>query len=225
MRPARAIIFDAEGVIIDTEALWDESQRVFLERRGIAYDRARTKHLLAGRSLTDGTRILKDAYKEDLAGEIRELAAERRDITASLFAAGVELIPGFADFFERVTAAKFTTCVATSMAPDLFALADRRLKLSDRFSGRVFFTADVGGRAKPDPAVFLHAAKALACPPRDCLVIEDSPAGVLGARAAGMQCVALTTTFSRERLRQADLICDAFDEIPEISPAPGPRNP
>ncbi|MCR9145221.1 MAG: HAD family phosphatase [bacterium] len=218
MHAPRAILFDAEGVIVDTEKLWDEGQRVFLQRRGIAYDRDRIKHLLAGRSLTDSTEILKNEYEP--GAELSRLIEERRTIMRGLFADRVEFVPGFLEFFARVKASDLATAVATSMSPEFFAAIDRRLDLRERFGGRVYFTSDVDGRAKPDPAIFLYAARALDRTPADCLVIEDSPAGVDAARAAGMRCVALTTTFPRHRLNGADYICEGFEQITEMPVGP-----
>jgi beta-phosphoglucomutase-like phosphatase (HAD superfamily) len=61
---------------------------------------------------------------------------------------------------------------------------------------------------KPQPHVFLKAAEAINCSPSECLVIEDSPMGVAGAKAAGMKCIGITTTRSPEALKQADLIIE-----------------
>ena len=104
--------------------------------------------------------------------------------------------------------------MATALEPGLFVAVDRRLNIREKFGGRVFFTADVEQRPKSDPAIFLYAADQMGRLPHECLVIEDSPAGVTGARAAGMRCVALTTTFAADRLREADEIYDAFVNIP-----------
>ncbi len=210
----RAVIFDAEGVVIDTEGLWDESQRMLLARRGIAYERERIKHLLAGRSLLDGAQILREEYR--LPESAAEIAVERRNLARELFSQTVGFVPGFQEFFEGVQAAGVPCCIATSMEPGLFAAVDARLKLNEYFGRRIYFTSDVDGRAKPDPALFLFAAQKLNCVPGECLVIEDSPHGVAAANAAGMRCVALTTTFEAKLLGQADWICESFEQIQQI---------
>jgi len=64
--------------------------------------------------------------------------------------------------------------------------------------------------AKPDPEIFLKAAKALGYAPENCCVIEDSPAGVRAAKAAGMHCIAVTTTFSKSELSLAEAVIDDF---------------
>lgn len=197
----RAILFDLEGVVIDTEPLWDASQRIFLERRGIAYDRARVKPLIAGRSLSEGAEQMQKLY--GFSGTPQELAKERRSIMADLLEQDVALIPGFAEFFARVQAAGIAAAAATSMERALFAQADGRLRLTDRFFPNVCFAEDAGA-AKPAPDVYLHAARAVDCAPEDCVAIEDSPAGIEAAKRAGIQCIALATTFEPELLHATD---------------------
>ncbi|HEX8688667.1 MAG TPA: HAD family phosphatase, partial [Solirubrobacterales bacterium] len=166
-----AIVFDAEGVIIDTETVWDEGQRIFLARRGIEYEREEVKVLLTGRSLSDGARTLKQLY--GIPGEPEELARERADIVRELMST-VDFVPGFEPFYERIRN-EYRTCVATAMADDLFDIVDRRLGIRRLFDDRVFMLSDVGFRSKPDPALFLHAATQIETPPTACVVIEDSP--------------------------------------------------
>ena len=103
--------------------------------------------------------------------------------------------------------------IVDSMAEDLLQVVDRRLGLSKLFDGRIFTLADVGYQSKPSPDLFLHAARQLDSEVRKCVVIEDSPFGVEAAKRAGMKCIALTTTYSREKLLTADLIVGAFSEI------------
>jgi beta-phosphoglucomutase len=72
---------------------------------------------------------------------------------------------------------------------------------------------DVEQRSKPNPDLFLHAAGRLEARPENCVVIEDAPHGVEAARRAGMKCIALTTTYDRRKLSQADIVVDTFDQI------------
>ena len=95
-----AIIFDAEGVIIDTEPMWDRAQEEFLRRRGIAYDRKDVKHLLSGKSQAEAVEIIKAKHR--LTGDNQTLANERRELVRRQLEEHVEFIPGFRDFFQRV---------------------------------------------------------------------------------------------------------------------------
>lgn len=204
-----AVIFDAEGVIVDTEHAWDEGQRIFLARRGIEYERDRVKAMLTGRSLEDGTRVLKDLFGLD--GEPADLARERVEIVRERMSE-VGFVPGFVSFFERL-GNRYRTCVATAMTEELFDVVDASLHVRELFDGRVYTLADVGSRSKPDPALFLFAASRIEVPPSSCLVIEDSPYGIDAARHAGMRVVGLTTTYGRETLSHADAVVASFDEL------------
>ncbi|HEX9530692.1 MAG TPA: HAD-IA family hydrolase [Acidimicrobiales bacterium] len=204
-----AIIFDAEGVVIDTEGLWDEAQGELLARRGISYDREQVKPLLSGRSAEDGVRIIKDRYA--LADEVPALVAERRTIALGLFAR-VDFVSGFVDFF-RAADRTYRTALATAMDPPLFAVADAGLGLSAMFHDRVSTVLQVGGRGKPAPDLFVHAAGLVAESADRCLVIEDAPHGIEAARRAGMACIALTTTFAAALLTGADVVVSSFDEV------------
>ncbi|HET7487423.1 MAG TPA: HAD family phosphatase [Acidimicrobiales bacterium] len=203
-----AIVFDAEGVVLDTEDLWDEAQAEFLGRRGVAYDRDLVKPLCAGRSLVEGVEVMRALY--GFPGDAAALAAERLAIAAGLLA-GVGLVPGFEDF-HRLAEARFRLGLATAMAPPLFAAVREALALDARFEAVVTLD-DAGGRGKPEPDLFLAAARRLGVPPASCAVIEDAPRGIEAARRAGMVAVGLATTFRADLLAGADVVANSFDDI------------
>jgi HAD superfamily hydrolase (TIGR01509 family) len=211
-----AIIFDCDGVVIDSEPLWDKAQTEFLKRRGFVYDREQVKHKLTASSAVGAIKIMQGLY--GFGGDPEQLSLERLAIMLELFATELSFVKGFTDFFGRIKDTHIT-CIATSLDPSLLALADRRLGLASFFGDRMYTVADVGGVAKPDPAVFLYAADKLRAAPAQCLVIEDSPFGILAAKRAGMRCAALTTTYSRDKLAGADEIVDHFADI-LVEPAP-----
>ena len=204
------IIFDADGVVIDSEALWDAGQKEFLRRRGCTYDRETVKPLLTGRSVADGVRVMQEVY--GFAGDVEKLAIERIKIMKYLFSNNLSFMENFKDFYHTVKA-KYKTCIATAMDSDLLSLADERLGLAKLFRGNLYSIAEVGYVAKPQPDIFLHAARRLGAQVKQCLVIEDAPLGVEAAKRAGMQCIALTTTYRREQLTQADLVVDGYTQI------------
>ena len=140
-----------------------------------------------------------------------------------LYTRDVRFMDGFPEFFEDVRG-RYKTCVATSMSRDILEIADRRLGLSGLFGGRLYCIADVGDRSKPNPDLFLYAARQLASRPETCVVIEDSPLGVEAARRAGMKSIGLAGTYDRRMLVAADLVVDAFSEI-DLTRAFGPESP
>jgi beta-phosphoglucomutase len=204
------IIFDADGVVIDSEKNWDDAQVEFSRRHGIPHEREKLKPLMAGRSQAEAIEMLKAEY--GITGDTQSLAAERTELVKRGFQNGVEFMSGFREFFQRVRS-DYQTCIATSMPEELLAIVDSRLGLSGLFGGQIFSLVAVGYRSKPNPDIFLHAAKQLGVEPASCLVIEDAPHGVEAARRAGMKCIGLTTTFDRQTLSRADCVVNSFAQI------------
>jgi beta-phosphoglucomutase-like phosphatase (HAD superfamily) len=206
-----AILFDCDGVVLDSETIWDRCETEFLRRRGIAFDIARTKPLITGLGQRAGVLLLQEQY--GIAGDPDALAQERLEIIRELFEQEVRFTEGFPEFYEEKVRGRYATCIATSMPEELFAVADRKLGIARFFDGRVYFPTHVGGRAKPAPDIFLHAAAQLGTPPERCLVIEDSPRGLEAARRAGMTSIGLATTHGPEMLGEADRVVASFAEI------------
>jgi len=204
------IIFDAEGIVIDTETIWDKGQAIFLQRRGFVYDRERIKPLLTGRTLAEGVEVMKQAYRFD--GDTEALARERADIVRELFIHETAFIEGFLPFYESVRS-RYKTCVATAMDQDLLKLVDQHLNLSALFENRIYTLDKVGYRSKPNPDIFLYAAQQLGSAPEHCVVIEDAPHGIDAAKSAGMCCIAISTTYDPGKLQKADFVVNAYAEI------------
>lgn len=210
----KAIIFDADGVIIDSEGIWDQEHKIFLGKRGINYNRSKLKPLLTGLSIIDWVKLMKKLYK--IEEDTPSLVNERMECIKNLFTNDINFIPGFMNFYNNVRM-NFKTCVATSMNKDLLNYIDKKLKLYELFNNKIFSIDDIGGKSKPDPAIFLYSAKQLGVKPNECIVIEDAPKGIEGAKSAGMQCIAITTTYPKEKLAKADKVVSSFAEIGKIN--------
>jgi beta-phosphoglucomutase-like phosphatase (HAD superfamily) len=204
------ITFDGEGVVIDSEPIWDHSQREFLRRRGIAYDRETVKPLLAGRSLESGAALLQQKF--GFPGDPTVLGRERMEIVRQAFESEIEFVPGFAEFYEHVSS-HFKTCMATVMSSELLDIVTRKLHLDALFGSRIFSPDRHNLPSKPAPDLFLYAAAQLGSKPGCCIVIEDSPNGLEAASRAGMFSIGIATTFSAEKLTAADMIVHSFAEI------------
>jgi HAD superfamily hydrolase (TIGR01509 family) len=204
------IIFDADGVILDSEKLWDKGQEEFLKRRGFKYERDKLKHLMTSTSPAEGVLVMQKHY--GFTGDPEVLARERIEIVKSLFENELSLMDGFLDFFNSIKLSH-KTCIATSLDQELLSIADRRLGLSGFFGPNIFTIAQVGHKGKPDPAIFLYAAQQLGSRQDQCLVIEDSPYGITAAKRAGMRCLGLATTYGSEMLAEADVVVQSFGQI------------
>jgi len=146
-------------------------------------------------------KMLVDKFK--LQGNIEDLQNERMELLRQEYQNNLEYVKGFEDFFKRAQATGIKTCIATSSVDELLELARHRLKLDEKFNGTIFKASDVGNVSKPNPAVFLHAAKQMGVELNRCLVIEDAPKGVQAANTASMYSIGITPDCQKKRsLRQ-----------------------
>src|ERR1700685_378807 len=160
------IVFDGEGVVIDSEPIWDRGQEEFLRRRGAPYGRAKVKHLLAGRSMAEGVRILQDEY--GFSGDPEQLAQERIAIVEDLFRTEVNFVPGFEDFYRRARPS-FKACIATMMPEQLLEIVITRLKLNQLFGDHIYCPEPDRLAGKPAPDLFLYAARRVGSEPAACV--------------------------------------------------------
>lgn len=202
-----AVIFDAEGVVIDTEECWNKTDTTVLDSFGIAYDITKVKPLLSGRSLLEGSQVLVKHY--GLPVTAQDLCDKRFAVMSGLLK-NIRFISGFENFFSSLSV---PMAIGTAMQDDLLAIVEQQLNLKRLFNSHVYSVQSAGGKGKPAPDVYLYAANKLGIVPSRCVVIEDAPLGIAAAKTAGMRCIALTTTYPRELLHAADVIVDSYDEL------------
>lgn len=187
------LIFDMDGVVIDSEVLFDNADTEFFRRHGEVYNREEVALLLTGMHLKEGTALLKKKY--DFPNDVDSLTSERQSLLEAEYLTHLNYITGFENFYERVITAGLKTCIATSSNDHLLGLARKKLGLDRKFGNNIFKASDVGNVSKPNPAIYLYAAEKMNTSPSKCLVVEDSPKGIQAAKNAGMFCIGITTTF------------------------------
>ncbi|MFA7286411.1 MAG: HAD family phosphatase [Patescibacteria group bacterium] len=210
----KAIIFDLEGVIADTNHIWDEADRAFLSQRGLNWSDmswVEAKASLNGMSLRDGASYVKDYF--NLPDAVDELIDERFQIVQQLFQKTITFVPGFQELWRLLPDSKYRMAVATALHPELLTIVQERLALPTYFNTHIYSVSEVGWKSKPDPAVFLFAAEKLGVVPSQCVVIEDSPKGIMGARAAGMKSIGFSGTFEKQHLSAADVVIDDLLDV------------
>jgi len=198
MIAAAALLFDCDGVLVDSRASVERAWRRWAAERGL--DGEAVVAIAHGRRTEDTLREL--GLTGDLADEVERLeAAEVADASAvSAYPEAAALLP---------TLPLQAWAVVTSGTR---ALATSRLAAAGLPLPAVLVTADDVAGGKPDPEGYLEAARRLGRPAAECLVLEDAPAGVAAALAAGMRVVALPTTHSAEELAAATLVA-RWDEL------------
>lgn len=184
-KAADLVIFDCDGVLVDSEPI---SLRLLLEtlaEAGLHLAPAEADALFLGRSLATTRETVAREYGVTVTDDALE--GMRRALYAA-FRAELQPITGIADTLDALPC---PYCVASSSQPERVQLSLQVTGLWPRFEGRAFSSTQVRN-GKPAPDLFLFAAETLGYPPSACLVVEDSPAGILAAQAAGMPVVAFT---------------------------------
>ena len=190
----RYVLSDLDGVLVDSGAEVERVWREWAAERGIDPDLvARESHGVPAQGV-----LARVAPELNTADEIDRI--ERRHA-----ATGGRALPGAADLLARAHA------VVTSCSPHL---ARARFEAAGLPAPPVLITSDLTERGKPHPDPYLAAAAALGADPQDCLVIEDAPAGIQAARAAGMTVWAVPTTHTPDELAEADrVLTDAVQHV------------
>ena len=201
------VLFDVDGVLIDSYEAHYASWLTALNAHGLEMDRPLFIQTF-GRTNKDIVAHYYPAVPADLVvayGREKELAF--RDIITENFPE----MPGADTLLQQLSDAGTRIAVGSSAPPENVKAVLQTLANGHVVTG-VVHGQDVT-RGKPDPEVFLLAAKSLSLPPERCVVVEDAIAGVAAGKAAGCSVIALTGTSTRDELRQADLVIDTLAEI------------
>ncbi|HSK10375.1 MAG TPA: HAD family phosphatase [Vicinamibacterales bacterium] len=179
----RAVIFDMDGVLLDSEPVHYEATCEFLAELGITYTAAEDEDFF-GRTDRDVFRALRARY--GLADHEDALAEAWTVRALPLLRARVQPLPGVPDVLHQLQARGLRLALASSSAPAIIAASLEALGIADVFETRV--SGHDVARGKPSPDIFLEAARRLGLPPSACIVVEDSHNGLQAARAAGIPC-------------------------------------
>lgn len=207
-----AIIFDMDGVLLDSSPFHVRKWQGLLEAHGIPYDEGELRRTVLGPSNEANIRrYLGDGLsREQLAALGEELdAIFRREIGPHL-----SPLPGVREFIERCHARGIPMAVASAAIASNVTFLISALGLREYF--REVLAVDSTAHAKPHPEIYLKTAEKLGIQPSACVVFEDSFVGIEAAKRAGMKCIAIASTFSPDDLRRqtaADLIIPDFRHI------------
>jgi len=212
----KAIIFDMDGTIIESEDIWNKAIRKVLSDNNVflaGQDEELLFNKMIGRNLDICFKDLKDAFKIDK--HFLELVEDCKRLSAMEFSKGVSFIKGFEPFHLKLQQNNIPSCIATNCDLETLEKINQSMNLSKFFGDKIFAAAHVS-KPKPDPALFLHSAKQLNVLPEECIIFEDSLFGFQAAKAAGMKCIAIKNDKNIDLLHHADGVIEHYDFATEI---------
>jgi HAD superfamily hydrolase (TIGR01509 family) len=207
------VIFDCDGVLVDSEPLANESFSAALKPHGLDWTVEETMGRLMGRSLKSCVEVCEAELGRKLPDDFVE---KMQAVTYQSFRdAPLQAVPGVKNAVLAVQQAGFATCVASSGSLEKMKFTLGLTGLWDLFDGRIFSSGQVS-RGKPFPDLFLHAAIAMNEQPFACTVVEDSVPGIEAARAAGMRALAYAGAPYADRAALAKAGGILFDDMNQL---------
>ncbi len=211
----KAIIFDMDGTIIDSEHIWRKATKDLVESKtnkpASLELLEELENELKGLELNASCKIIKN--KLGLDHEVHLLVAEKKQRALDIFKEGIKFIEGFKNFHGRVLEQKLKIGIATNADDNTLEAAIVALELKALFGDHIYNITHVNGIHKPKPDLYLHVAKQLGIAPEECIAIEDSAHGIKAAVDAGMFCIGINTAKNEKYLKESHLIINHYDEI------------
>ena len=204
------VVFDLDGLLLDSEQVWDAAREELAEERGGRWH-PRAQRDMMGMSSPEWSRYMHDVIGvPDQPDEINAEVVRRLE---RLYREHLPVIPGAQAAVERL-AKRWPLALASSSNRELIDLALDLMGIADRFQATV--SSEEVGRGKPAPDVYLEAARRLGVEPARAAAIEDSHNGIRAAKAAGMRVITIPNQNfppDEEALTQADVVLDSLAEL------------
>jgi HAD superfamily hydrolase (TIGR01509 family) len=203
------VVFDLDGVLVDSEQVWDGVREELARERGGNWHPGAQREMM-GMSSPEWSRYMHERIGlEESPEEVNRIVVER--MLAS-YQAGPPWIPGALDAVQRM-AGSFTLGLASSSNRELIDAVLEAGRIAGLFRATV--SSEEVARGKPAPDVYLEAARRLGADPGDCVAVEDSHNGIRSAKAAGMSCIAIPNAHfpPGDAVDEADLVLGSIEEL------------
>lgn len=206
----KAVIFDMDGLLIDTEPIWTLADQMFLAGYGKTY-RPTDKSRFMGSGVREFIFFIKKKFS--LFENEEKLLSERMGIFQNLVNENLKLMPGAVNLLLELSNNGYLLAMATGNTRQVMDLMTENLKVRKYFS--VTVSNDEVPRGKPAPDIFIEAARRLDISPKECLVLEDAINGIIAAKAAGMKAIAVCDQrYNKpESFTEADMVVGSLKEI------------
>lgn len=216
----KALVFDFDGIITDTEPVHMEAWQDLLEPLGVFVEEDEFHKDYIGLNDRDFLEAVAHAHRHYFSDiEKADLIERKAAATVSMLEKEIPLLPGVADFIGQVRSkCPLAICSGANRGEIEFIL--KHLKWQGYFDPII--ASDSVKKGKPDPEGYIRAYEALAeksstpILSRDVIAIEDSPRGIAAAKAAGLRCLAVSNSFDREILKDADWIVDSLADADAV---------
>jgi HAD superfamily hydrolase (TIGR01509 family) len=208
--PIEAIIFDMDGVIVDSEVYWLRAREEFAHARGLGWTDDDQRACM-GRSTLEWAHVMHDRLRLDMS--LDDIMAEVIQLVRAQYDAHMPTRPGAIDAIHHA-AAGYKVGLASGSATPLIKYVTQKLGIDKVLQVMVY--GDDLERGKPAPDIYLRAAELLGVSPAHCLGIEDSGNGIRALRAAGMKIIAAPSPgypLSQELLSMANAVVQSMEEI------------
>jgi HAD superfamily hydrolase (TIGR01509 family) len=209
----RGVLFDMDGVLADSEEYISKAAIMMFRELGLTVSPEDFKPFVG----TGENRYIGGvAEKYGLEVDIEKVKKRTYQIYTEIIKGNIMPLPGSLDFVRSCLSRGFKIAVATSTDKIKMEANLREIGLPS-----TIFNATVNGleveNRKPSPDIYLLASRKIGLKPEECLVVEDAVSGIQAAKSAGCKCLALTTSFNRSLLLEADWICNNLEDVPEES--------
>jgi len=206
----KGILFDMDGVLVDSEEFIFEAAKLMFAEHGVTVKPSDALHFVG---MGENKYIAGIGERNGFVVDIERDKARTYKIYEEITLGKLKPLPGVNEFIEKCQNLGFKMAIASSADKVKILINLREIGLSPDIFQAIVNGQDVE-RKKPFPDIYLLAAEKLGLKPEECWVVEDAVSGVSSGRAAGCNCLALTTSFPAEKLAEADWICKDLSEVP-----------
>lgn len=208
MTSSFAVVFDMDGVLVDTNPYHKIAINQFCEKYGLQLSEEDLKNKVYGRTNKQWITNLFGTLTEN---ELEAYAFEKEQLFRDLYAPHIVPVNGLIAFLDLLNHHRIPRSIATSAPRANVDFVLEKTAIQKYFE--IILDERMVTRGKPDPEIYLKSAQALGLPPAQCIVIEDSLSGVEAAKNSGSKVIGITTTHTSEELTGTDLVISDFSEL------------
>ncbi len=203
-----AVIFDMDGTMVDNMGYHKQAWIAFAKKHGINLSEYDFQHKFSGKKNKD---IFESLFNKSLTlEEITSFTKEKEGLYRKIYSSYIKEVEGLSELIQEIKAKGLPVAIATTAPKENREFVLKHLNMEDTFDS-ILGDEDTK-KGKPDPEIYLKTAEKLGIDPKNCLVFEDTPPGVLSAKNAGMKVVGVLTTHTKEELK-ADSSIKNFSDL------------